>query len=58
MLVLCFNEPSDNETRSCLYGQVSRYSVLTSLTTRITRSFSILDSLKRDGKLQYSFFVI
>ena len=28
------------------YGQVCRYSVLTSLTTKITRSFSILESLK------------
>ena len=32
------------------YGQVCRYSVLTSLTTKITRSFSILESLKRDVK--------
>ena len=29
------------------YGQVCRYLVLTSLTTKITRSFSFLESLKR-----------
>ena len=32
------------------YGQVCRYSVLTSLMTKITRSFSCLESLKRDKK--------
>ena len=58
-LSLYFSEPSDSETRSRPFGRVCRYSVLTSLTTKITRSLSILESLKgTERRLQRFFFVM
>ena len=58
-LLLYFSESSDSETHSHPVGWVCRYLVLTSLTTKITRSLSILESLKEmERRLQRFVFVI